>query len=97
LELDCIVPSPLVELGHGDHYAYQLVTKRGTRILWGRAPSAEIVGEATAADKLHWLVQYHRENGSLEARGRAAQLDVRTVGTARQASRTAQAPPGPLK
>jgi hypothetical protein len=78
-KLDCIVPSSLVELGHGDQYAYQLITKGGTRILWGRAPSAEIPGEPAAPDKVAWLIDYQRENGTLEGPEGPHQLDLRTL------------------
>jgi len=92
LNLDCIVPSTLVELGHGDQYAYQLVTKAGTRILWGRAPSAEIPGEPTAAEKVAWLVNYQRDNGTLEGGDGPQELDVRTLGSTRRRARTAHTP-----
>jgi len=90
LNLDCIVPSTLVELGHGDQYAYQLVTKAGTRILWGRAPSAEIPGEPTAAEKVAWLVGYQQENGTLEGAEGPQELDVRRLGSTLPPARTAR-------
>jgi hypothetical protein len=87
LNLDCIAPSALVELGHGDDSAYQLVTKRGTRILWGRAPGAEILGEPTAAEKRAWLVEHQQENGTLEGRDGPQQLDVRAARSTRPQER----------
>lgn len=90
LNLDHIVPATLVELGHGNEYTYELVTKGGTRILWGRAPSAEIPDEARAVDKVMRLVKYHEEHGTLEGRGERQPLDVRTPDTSENASRTAR-------
>ncbi|OHB86010.1 MAG: hypothetical protein A2V98_13780 [Planctomycetes bacterium RBG_16_64_12] len=81
LNLDRIVPSTLVELGHGDEYTYELVTKGGTRVLWGRAPSAEMPGEARAVDKVARLIKYREENGTLEGRDGPQQLDARTAAT----------------
>lgn len=92
LNLDCIVPSTLVELGYGDQYAYQLLTKAGTRVLWGRAPSAEIPGEPTAAEKVAWLVSYQRENGTLEGANSPQELDVRRLGSTAHPARTARTP-----
>jgi len=89
LNLDRIVPSALVEMGHSDEYSYELVTKGGTRILWGRAPGAEIPGEPQAADKVARLVEYQQQNGTLEGPGGPQQLDVRTLGAAQNDSRTA--------
>ena len=89
LNLDRIVPSTLVEVGHGGEYSYELVTKGGTRIFWGRAPGAEIPGEAGAVDKVARLVKYHEENSTLEGPDGPQQLDVRTLGAAQNASRTA--------
>jgi len=45
---------------------YELWTRRGTRILWGRAPGEESPGEATAAEKIHRLVQYVAQHGPLD-------------------------------
>ena len=96
LKFDRIVPSTLAEVGHGDQYTYELITKGGTRVFWGRAPSAEIPGEATAVDKVAWLVAYQRENGTLEARDGPQQLDVSTTRSPQDASRTAGKPQKPL-
>jgi hypothetical protein len=89
LSLDRIAPSTLVEVGHGDQYNYELFTKAGTRILWGRAPIAEIPGEPTAAEKVAWLADYARENGSLEGRNGPQQLDLRRLGRTADPSQTA--------
>jgi cell division septal protein FtsQ len=90
LSLDRIVPSTLVELGYGNEYTYELVTKGGTRILWGRAPSAEIPGEATAAEKIAQLVEYHKAHGTLEGRDGPQQLDLRKSGPSQNPPRTAR-------
>lgn len=89
LNLDRILPSTLVELGYGSEYTYELFTKGGTRILWGRAPSAAMPGEATAAEKVAQLLEYHKAHGTLEGRDGPQQLDVRNLGPSRNAPRTA--------
>jgi cell division septal protein FtsQ len=89
LSLDRIVPSTLVELGYGDEYTYELVTKGGTRILWGRAPSAQMPGEATAAEKIAQLLDYHKANRTLEGPSGPQQLDVRNLRAPQSTPRTA--------
>lgn len=78
LGLDRIVPSPLAEFGHGDEYAYELYTIRGSRIFWGRAPSADMPGEVSAAEKYARLRNYVHENGSLEGHDGPLQIDLRS-------------------
>ena len=89
LSLDRIVPSTLVELGYGSEYTYELVTKGGTRIVWGRAPSAQMPGEATAAEKIAQLLEYHKADGTLEGHSGPRQLDVRNLRAPQDTPRTA--------
>ena len=46
--------------------AYELVTRRGTRIVWGNPPDKERQSESTAADKVQRLVDYAERHGSLD-------------------------------
>jgi len=84
LGLDRIVPSALVEVGYGDEYTYELVTKAGTRVSWGRPPGAEMPGELSATDKVARLVEYYKENGTLDGAKEVPQL---TAGKPHKASR----------
>lgn len=77
LELDRLEVSNASESPHGEQYTYELFTRHGTRILWGRAPGSNIPGAAPAADKVARLRQYAKEHGSLEGRNGPQQLDVR--------------------
>lgn len=90
LSLDRIVPSTMVEVGVGGDYTYELITRDGTRIHWGRAPGMELTenGELPAAEKVAWLVEYQRQNSTLEGRD----LDLRRLGASQSASRNGGQP-----
>ena len=45
---------------------YELVTRKGTRIVWGNPPEKERQAEASAADKVQRLVEYAQRHGSLD-------------------------------
>lgn len=91
LNLERIVPSTTAEVGMGADYTYELLTKKGTRIRWGHAPGAERIenGEMPAVEKVAWLVEYQRENSTLEGRDGPQVLNLGTVG---RASRSAGKP-----
>jgi hypothetical protein len=69
LALDQILPSPLVEIGHGDEFTYELSTRGGTAIYWGRAPGTDMPGEVPATDKVARLKKLMTEYESLDALG----------------------------
>ena len=79
LKLDHIAPTGTTEPGRPADYFYELVTRSGTRILWGRAPGTDMPGEVPAADKVARLKKYVAENGSLEGRRGPQELDVRSL------------------
>jgi hypothetical protein len=59
---------------------FALVTRGGTRILWGYAPGASAIGELPAAEKLARLQRYLADHDTLEGRdGQPQELDVRTL------------------
>ena len=63
---------------------YELVTRAGTRIVWGTASGSAASGEPTTEDKVARLVQYAAAHGSLDV---GPSLDVRKmpqVGAAKQ-------------
>lgn len=79
LSLDRIVPSVAPENGSGNEYLYELYTRGGTRILWGRAPGTDMPGEVPAADKVARLRKYRTEHGTLEGPSGPQELDVRSL------------------
>src|SRR5262249_54187521 len=64
-----------------------LHTAAGTRILWGRPPGAERAGEASAGQKIEWLLDYCARYGGLERPAGPYEHDVRS---------SAQAPTFPV-
>ena len=57
---------------------YWLVTKTGTRVLWGHAPGSEAKGEQTPREKIVWLEHYAAKHGPLDKSAADAGLDLRT-------------------
>ncbi len=75
-----------------DDILYDLLTRGGSRIVWGHAPGSERPGDPRAADKLAVLRQYATKQGSLESpTGEPRTLDLRT-GHALSTARRAAAP-----
>ncbi|HUY92321.1 MAG TPA: hypothetical protein VMV10_26505 [Pirellulales bacterium] len=70
---------------------FQLVTKKGTRVLWGAAPTTDEAGQALAKAKLAKLKQYFAERGTLEGSHGRQDLDLRH-GELQVLARTALAP-----
>lgn len=58
-------------------FEFDLYTKRGTRIVWGAAPTAKPEDLAAAADKLSRLRKYHAEHNTLEGSRGPQVLDLR--------------------
>jgi hypothetical protein len=79
LGLDRMVPSAAPESGSASEYLYELHTRGGTRILWGRAPGTDLPGEIRAEEKLARLKRYQTEHGTLEGPHGPQQLDVRSL------------------
>ena len=62
-----IVPAERKPAKSGVEYTYALVTRSGTKILWGRSPATIMPGEVPAAKKLAQLKRYAMQNnGSLD-------------------------------
>jgi hypothetical protein len=70
------LPAPIGIAKHEP--CYVLMTRAGTRIVWGRAPGADPLGEPTAAQKAALLRHYASEHGSLDEAQAAGGLDLRT-------------------
>ncbi|MEN6457823.1 MAG: hypothetical protein ABFC63_02745 [Thermoguttaceae bacterium] len=59
---------------------FTLVTRGGTRVLWGYAPGANALGELSPTEKLARLQRYMSDHDTLEGReGKPQVLDVRTM------------------
>jgi hypothetical protein len=66
---------------------FALFTQRGTRILWGYAPGANMLGEPSAAEKVARLQRHLAIHDTLDGpQGKPQELDVRTL-----------APPQPVR
>ncbi len=107
LALHHIVPSgrQATTPGGRETDAYELYTKAGTRIDWGRPPGAEISGEAPADSKIAALLEFAaKHGGSLDDPKKPHRLDVRPISGLVVVARPAiqplpkepvQLPPGP--
>ncbi len=76
LGLERIIPSAMPPSAPDQEQTYELLTRKGTWIFWGKAPSAEAPGEPSAADKLARLKRYLAEHGTLEGTTGPQRLDL---------------------
>ncbi len=76
LGLERIIPSAMPPTASEQEQTYELLTRKGTWIFWGKAPSAERPGEPSAADKLARLQRYLAEHGTLEGTAGPQRLDL---------------------
>ena len=53
-----------------------LLTEQGTRVKWGRAPSANYPGEVPVQDKIDRLEKYVAENGALDKPSGPYEIDI---------------------
>lgn len=56
---------------------YELQSRKGSRVVWGRAPGQESLGEAPAAEKLARLEEYLAVSGPLDGPQGAVTIDLR--------------------
>jgi hypothetical protein len=78
LGLDRIVPSALPGgSAGGDEFTFELFSRGGSRVLWGRSPSTRWPGEMPSAEKIARLKRYVTEHGSLEGARGPQDLDLR--------------------
>lgn len=60
---------------------FAIFTRAGSRIVWGYAPGANMLGEVPAAEKIARLEKYLADNDTFDApQGKRQELDVRTLG-----------------
>jgi hypothetical protein len=74
LQLALIRPSPAPS---PDQCSFDLYTRGGTRILWGRAPGMSPAGEVPAAEKVARLLHYLEEHNTLDGTHGPQEIDVR--------------------
>ncbi len=79
LDLQQIVPSAPLATGVAEEPTYKLVTRRGTRIAWGRAPGTKAPGDLPTAEKVARLRIYAQQHGTLEGAGGPQELDVHSL------------------
>ena len=56
---------------------YELHTRENARVIWGRAPGAEVAGEATAQQKIARLMRYVQQHGPLDDTEAVVEVDLR--------------------
>ncbi len=78
LELEAIlVPRRVAFTEEQDQLEYQLLTKGGSEIQWGRSPVTQHPGELTVAQKLQRLDEYRRDYGSFDDSHGPWNIDIR--------------------
>jgi hypothetical protein len=97
LKLDRIVATPRPDSGSRDDCLYELHTRLGTRIFWGRAPGAKLPSEPLAEDKVARLKKYAAQYGSLEGMNGPQDIDLRDKEAIRVHDRLAQMPKEPAR
>jgi hypothetical protein len=97
-QLERIVPVvPSAGIRTSDDLLYEVLTRSGTKIIWGHAPGSEKPGDARAADKLALLRQIFARQGALDGPdGRPRTLDARS-GRELSTARRAASPAGALE
>jgi hypothetical protein len=80
LDLFRIVPSGQLAGRTGVEPVFHLITRSGTQVRWGRAPTTSLPGEVPAAEKIAQLKRFAAgNNGSLDLSD-GAQLEIRDDG-----------------
>ncbi|HQX49310.1 MAG TPA: hypothetical protein PLR25_05355 [Planctomycetaceae bacterium] len=78
LELSAILmPRRVALVEDADELEFELRTKGGSEILWGRGPNSRHPGELATAQKLQRLSEYHRDYGGFDDAHGPYQIDIR--------------------
>ena len=78
LELSAILmPRRVALIENADELEYELRTKGGSEILWGRGPNSRHPGELAVAQKLQRLSEYHRDYGGFDDAHGPYRIDIR--------------------
>ena len=79
LELTAILmPRRVALIEDADKLEFELRTKGGSEILWGRGPSSRHPGELAVAQKLQRLSEYQRDFGGFDDATGPWQIDIRS-------------------
>jgi hypothetical protein len=97
LKFDRIVATPRLDSSSRDDCVYELYTRLGTRILWGRAPGTKLPSEPPAEDKVARLKEYAAQYGSLEGMKGPQEIDLRDKEALRVHDRLARMPKEPAR
>ncbi|HUY32216.1 MAG TPA: hypothetical protein VMV69_05500 [Pirellulales bacterium] len=71
---------------------YEIMTRHGTRIVWGPAPGGDAPGRAAAADKVARLKRFFADRGTLEGARGSQDVDLRHGAEVRATPHTAMQP-----
>lgn len=71
------VPRHVAMVSETDDMEFQLRTKGGSEILWGRSPSSDHPGELTIAQKLQRLEDFQSHYGGMDDEHGPYQIDIR--------------------
>jgi hypothetical protein len=93
LKLARIAPSATPD-SQTDDYTYEVISRQGARVVWGRAPGSPGGGEAPPGEKVARLRRYAAEHGDLDSGPSPHVIDVRPQDPSAGAPRTATAPDG---
>jgi hypothetical protein len=77
LRLDAIAVAKWNVGDRADQDLYYLLSKGGTRVVWGRPPGTDHPGEISTDEKITRLSRYISDHGSLEAPDGPYEFDVR--------------------
>jgi len=78
LELSAILmPRRVALIEDADELEYELRTKGGSEILWGRGPNSRHPGELAVAQKLQRLSEYQRDYGGFDDAHGPYRIDIR--------------------
>lgn len=97
LLLEDVIPSQREIRGPKQFFRYELVTRGGTKIVWGAAPYVAAPGEASFNEKLARLKHFVTENGPLDtARNTPQLIDLRYgLRTEEREAKKPEEPSGP--
>jgi len=79
LQLWQVRPADAATTGIVAEPTYELITRGGTHIFWGRAPGSNTAGELPSAEKVVRLLKYVREHGPLEGPNVPKRMDIQDM------------------
>src|SRR4029079_7726941 len=71
---------------------YELHTRGNSRIIWGHAPGCESSTESKALQKIMWIAEYVRRQGTLDDTHGSVDVDLRPAAGLQVTPRTAARP-----